>query len=99
MIEGQSLTLPMMVGAGLVDSLNPCAFALLMVFVATMLAIITRRPDQAGARAAQRWLLSRGGVYVIGIFLTYLALGLGLFGSMAAAQMISSTHVVSRLAA
>jgi cytochrome c biogenesis protein CcdA len=99
MLEGQPLTLPVIIGAGLVDSLNPCAFALLMVFVATMLAMMARRPDAAGERAARTWLLSRGGVYVIGIFLTYLALGLGLFGSMEAAQVISSTHLVSRLAA
>src|SRR5690348_3908454 len=76
-MQGQPLTLPVVMGAGLVDSLNPCAFALLMVFIATMLAMIQRRPDRAGERAARGWLLSHGGVYVIGIFLTYLALGLG----------------------
>ena len=43
-MSGEQLTLPIVMGAGLVDSLNPCAFALLMVFIATMLAMIQRQP-------------------------------------------------------
>jgi cytochrome c-type biogenesis protein len=98
-MSGQELTLPVVMGAGLIDSLNPCAFALLMVFVATMLAMIQRRPDKVGEWEARRWLISRGGIYVIAIFLTYLALGLGLLGSLQAAQFVSSTHFASRIAA
>ncbi|HEX6608823.1 MAG TPA: cytochrome c biogenesis protein CcdA [Chloroflexia bacterium] len=98
-MEGQPLTLPVVMGAGLVDSLNPCAFALLMVFIATMLAMIQRRPDRAGERAARGWLLTHGGVYVVGIFITYLALGLGLLSSLEGLKLVSSTHFASRLAA
>ena len=97
--SGQELTLPVVMGAGLIDSLNPCAFALLMVFIATMLAMMQRNPGREGEWEARRWLLSHGGIYIIGIFLTYLALGLGLFGSLQAAQLVSSTHFASRLAA
>ena len=93
------LTFPVVVGAALVDSLNPCAFALLLVFVATMLSMISRQGDGAGISAARRWLLSRGGIYLLGIFLTYLALGLGLLGTLEIAKSLSSTHLVSRLAA
>jgi len=78
MMNEQTLTLPAIIGAALIDSLNPCAFALLLVFVATMLAMLQRQPDAVGAAKARRWLLSRGGIYVLGIFLTYLVLGLGL---------------------
>src|SRR6266545_7805590 len=92
----QPLTLLAVIGAGLIDSLNPCAFALLLVFVATMLAMIQRQADAAYAR---RWLLSRGGIYVFGIFLTYLILGFGLLGALQFAKILSSTHVVSRIAA
>ena len=95
----QTLTLPAIIGAGLLDSLNPCAFALLLVFVATMLAMLQRQPDAAGAAKARRWLLSRGGIYIIGIFLTYLVLGLGLLGALEFAKTLSSTHIVSRIAA
>jgi cytochrome c biogenesis protein CcdA len=85
------------VAAGLVDSLNPCAFALLLVFVATTLSLVQR--GALGDGQARRLLLGRGGVYIAGIFLTYLALGLGLLGVLGAARELSGTHLVSRIAA
>ena len=91
------LTLPAVLGAGLVDSLNPCAFALLLVFVATTLSLVQR--GTLGTGQARRWLLGRGGVYITGIFLTYLALGFGLLGALGLAQELSGTHLVSRVAA
>jgi cytochrome c biogenesis protein CcdA len=95
----QPLTLPAVIGAGLIDSLNPCAFALLLVFVSTMVSMLQRQSDAAGAAHARRWLLSRGGIYILGIFLTYLALGFGLLGALQAAKVLSSSHLVSRVAA
>jgi cytochrome c-type biogenesis protein len=95
----QTVTLPTIITAALIDSLNPCAFALLLVFVATTLAMLQRQSDAAGAAHARRWLLSRGGIYVFGIFATYLALGLGLMGAMEAAKVLSGTHLISRAAA
>lgn len=93
----ESVTLPTVVGAALVDSLNPCAFALLLVFVATVLALAQHQ--QRSELQARRWLFERGGVYVLGIFVTYLVLGLGLFGAIGVAASLSSTHLVSRIAA
>jgi cytochrome c-type biogenesis protein len=95
----QTLTLPAVIGAGLIDSLNPCAFALLLVFVSSMLAMLQRQSDAVGAARARRWLLSRGGIYILGIFLTYLVLGFGLLGVLQAAKILSSSHLVSRVAA
>jgi cytochrome c-type biogenesis protein len=95
----QTLTLPAVIGAGLIDSLNPCAFALLLVFVSTMLAMLQRQSDAAGVAYARRWLLTRGGIYILGIFLTYLVLGFGLLGALQAAKVLSSSHLVSRIAA
>src|SRR6266511_2102311 len=92
----QTLMLPAVIGAGLIDSLNPCAIALLLVFVSTMLAMLQRQSDPASAARAQRWLLSRGGIYILGIFLTYLALGFGLLGAFQAAKILSSSHLISR---
>jgi cytochrome c biogenesis protein CcdA len=93
------LTLPVVLGAALIDSVNPCAFALLLVFVATTLAMIARQGDGSSIGKARSWLLSRGGIYILGIFLTYLALGFGLFGLLQLAKSLSSIHLVSRLAA
>lgn len=93
------LTLPVVLGAALLDSLNPCAFALLLVFVATAVAMVQWQSGNRDVALAQRWLLSRGGVYIFGIFLTYLALGLGLLGALELAKTLSSTHLASRAAA
>lgn len=97
--NASSLTLPAVVGSALIDSLNPCSFALLLVFVATVVAMVTRKTTGDDTHEIRRWLLSRGGIYVLGIFLTYLALGFGLWGAAGLARTFSSTHIVSRIAA
>ena len=93
------LTLPTVVGAALVDRVNPCAFALLLVFVATLLAMLQRQAAVIDATHARCWLLFRGGVYISGIFLMYLALGFGLLGALGLAKALSSTMLVSKVAA
>lgn len=93
------LTLPTVISAALVDSLNPCSFALLLVFVASVVSMVERRSGHGSDVVAQRWLLSRGGVYVFGIFITYLALGFGLLGMVGLAGSLTSTHIVTRVAA
>jgi cytochrome c biogenesis protein CcdA len=98
-MEGVQVTLPVVIGSALVDSLNPCAFALLLVFVATMLGMIQRQGGKEGERQARFWLLSRGGIYILGIFLTYLALGFGLLGALQLTKTLTSTHFVGRIAA
>ncbi len=55
--------------AGLLDGINPCVFAGLVFFMSLLIA----------ARVRNRELLAVGGVYCLGCFLTYLALGFGLF--------------------
>jgi cytochrome c-type biogenesis protein len=91
---GVDLTLPVVVAAALVDSINPCAFAVLLTFIAATL-VLAERASAQGLRA--RWLLWRIGlVYVAGIFLTYLGLGLGL---LSFASSLSQTHWVGRAAA
>lgn len=88
------LTLPVVVTAALVDSINPCAFAVLLTFIAATL-VMAERASARGANA--RWFLWRMGlVYVAGVFLTYLFLGLGLLGF---ASAFGQTHWVGRVAA
>jgi cytochrome c-type biogenesis protein len=99
MESAPELPLPAVIGSALIDSLNPCAFALLLVFVATMLGMIQRQVEGNREWLARRWLLSKGGVYILGIFLTYLALGFGLLGLLQLAQAFSTNHLVGRLAA
>jgi hypothetical protein len=55
-------------GAGLLDGVNPCAFTTIIFFV-SYLAVVGRKG---------REILMVGAAFTVGVFLTYLALGLGL---------------------
>jgi cytochrome c biogenesis protein CcdA len=56
------------VGAGLLDGLNPCAFATIVFFV-SYLAFLERKA---------REILVVGGAFALGVFLTYLLVGIGM---------------------
>lgn len=60
--------LPFVLSAGLLDSLNPCAIAVLLIFIALM---FTLRKNRA-------IVLGMGAIYIIFVYLTYLSIGLGL---------------------
>jgi cytochrome c biogenesis protein CcdA len=60
--------LPFVISAGLLNSLNPCAIAILLIFIAFMLTL----------RKSRKVILGMGAIYIISLFLTYLAIGLGL---------------------
>jgi cytochrome c-type biogenesis protein len=88
------VTLPIVLVAGVVDGINPCAFTVLLLFVAGMLATV-----QAGSestRSVRSRLLGMGAIYIGAIFLTYLALGVGMLRSV---TLLSHTHLPARLAA
>ncbi|QQL43981.1 HEAT repeat domain-containing protein [Sulfuriroseicoccus oceanibius] len=61
-----NLTLPLVLGAGLVDGVNPCAFATIIFFLSYLQV----------ARRSPREILLVGGAFIIAIFLTYFAVGL-----------------------
>ncbi len=93
-MSGSEPTLPVVVSAALLDSVNPCAFAVLLTFIAATL-LLAERSSARGPGA--RWLLWRTGlVYISGVFVTYLGLGLGL---LAFASALGQTHWVGRGAA
>jgi cytochrome c biogenesis protein CcdA len=64
----RSFGLLTVVGAGLVDGLNPCAFATIVFFI-SYLAFLGRKG---------REILAVGGAFALGVFLTYLLVGVGL---------------------
>ncbi len=78
-MTGIDLNLAAIVLAGLVDGINPCAVAVLLVFVsATLLAVGATMEGSLGRR--RRALFRGGAAYVAGMFVTYLLIGLGLMG-------------------
>jgi cytochrome c biogenesis protein CcdA len=68
LVTSPALTLPVVVTGALIDSVNPCAFA---VLVFLLLSIITLE--------SRRRVLTVGGAYITAVFLFYLLSGVGLF--------------------
>jgi cytochrome c-type biogenesis protein len=59
--------IPLIVGAGALDSVNPCAFSILFL---TIVFLFSMKKDR-------RFILRVGGIYILGIALTYILIGLG----------------------
>lgn len=67
-LKEAGVTLPILIGAALVDSINPCEFAVLVILLSTIIA-------GSGKRRA----LYSGLAFSAAIFLSYFAMGLGLY--------------------
>jgi cytochrome c biogenesis protein CcdA len=64
----QELTLGLIVGAALLDSINPCVFGVLIFLVAYLFSVY---------KDPKRMLIA-GGVYILAVYITYFLLGLGI---------------------
>lgn len=69
-----AFTLPVVIGAGLLDGVNPCAFATIIFFL-SYLQIARRTP---------REMLMVGAAFISAVLIAYLAAGLVLYQSLAA---------------
>ncbi len=69
----KQLTLPAVIGAAAVDAINPCAFAVLIILMTTILASGKKR----------RALLS-GLAFSLSIYISYFLMGLGLYSAVQA---------------
>ncbi len=78
--------LPAVVLTGLLESVNPCAFAVILLLIAFLFTL----------RKSRRRILSLGLVYISMIFLVYFAIGLGL---LRAVSLSSDPHLVARVGA
>jgi len=88
-LDSFSSVLALIVISGLLDGINPCAFAVLLFFIAFL--FITSR---SSIERAKRRLLTVGSIYITGVYLTYLMIGLGLI------RMITITpfpHLVGKI--
>ena len=63
-----SLTIPVLIGAALVDAINPCAFAVLILLVATVIG-------SGGRKKA----LQAGLLFSLAVFISYVLMGVGLY--------------------
>ncbi len=77
---------PLITIAAILDSINPCAFSVLLITVAFLISLGKSRSR----------IISIGGLYVIGIFLVYLLIGLGLLRVLV---FFDTPHFVAKIAA
>ena len=78
---GGAAMLPLLMLAGVVDGINPCAFSTLLVFLSALFAYLTARMQEtANLNSVRRGVLGVGLAYTAGIFTVYFLAGLGLFG-------------------
>jgi len=78
--------LPAVIVTGLLDSVNPCAFAVILLLIAFLFTL----------RKTRARVVSLGLVYIGMIFLVYFAIGLGLLQTV---RLSSDPHFVARLGA
>lgn len=84
--EGGKWLLPLIVAASLVDSVNPCAFSVLILTIAFLFSIGKLRSDA----------LRVGGLYILGIFVAYTAIGLGILQAL---HFFNIPHFMGKLGA
>ena len=91
------LTVPVVLASGVADGLNPCAFALLVLF-ATYTLTLTNSVTANGSPTAfaRARLLGAGSLYVGAVWITYFLIGLGLFSFLG---WLGQDHLVTRMAA
>ena len=70
--DGGKWLLPLVAVAALIDSINPCAFSILLVTIAFLFGIGKFRSS----------ILRIGGAYVFGIFVVYILIGLGILQAL-----------------
>jgi cytochrome c biogenesis protein CcdA len=88
------ITLPTVIGAAVIDGINPCAFTVLLLFITTMLA--AAQTGQMQESAVRLRLVRLGAIFIGAIFFTYLALGVGILQS---AKLLTNQHLPARLGA
>ena len=89
-----AITLPAVIGAAVLDGINPCAFTVLLLFITAMLA--TAQTGQMQPSALRVRMVGLGVIFIGAIFFTYLALGVGVLQSM---KLLTNQHLPARLGA
>jgi len=79
----QKLTIPAVVSAAIVDAINPCAFAVLIILVSTILISSKRK------RA-----LYSGLAFSLAIFISYLLMGVGLYSAIVASGISHNFYLI-----
>ncbi len=77
MIDTTAWLMPVILGAAMIDSINPCAFSILFLTITFLFSLQKDR----------KFILKAGGLYVFGIFLVYTLIGLGVLQVLSILQI------------
>lgn len=86
MSNGGTFLFPLVSLSALIDSINPCAFSILLLTIAFLFSLGTMRIG----------MLKIGMAYIFGIFLSYLLIGLGILGTL---HIFNTPHFMGKLGA
>ncbi len=78
------ITWPLVITSGLIDGINPCAFAVLIFLTATLIAIGNKRK-----------MIITGTVYIIAVYMTYFVAGIGLLSVIQYAGITKSIYTLA----
>ena len=84
--DGGKLLFPLVAASAIVDSINPCAFSILLLTVAVLFSLGKLRSD----------VLKIGGFYIAGIFSAYFLIGLGLIHAL---HIFDTPHFMAKVGA
>lgn len=84
--SGGTNLFPLVSISALIDSINPCAFSILLLTIAFLLSLGTVRLG----------IIKIGAAYIFGIFLAYLLIGLGILGTL---HIFNTPHFMGKLGA
>lgn len=82
--EGGQWLLPLVSVSALLDSVNPCAFSILILTIAFLFSLGRTRRD----------ILAVGGFYILGIFLVYIFIGLGILQAL---HLFNTPHFMAKV--
>ena len=83
-VASDTLTLPLVIGAALADSINPCVFGVLIFLLAFMTKMFKKK----------RQMLMAGLLYTAVVYATYLILGFGLIEVTVSLDIANSVYLV-----
>ena len=84
--NGGKWLLPLVGVAALIDSINPCAFSILLLTIAFLI----------GIGKARSGVLKIGGAYILGIFVIYILIGLGILQAL---HLFNTPHFMAKVGA
>lgn len=84
--RGGTWFLPLLVIAAIADSINPCAFSILILTIALLVSMGKLRSG----------ILKIGGTYILGIFVVYVLIGLGILQAL---HLFNTPHFMAKVGA